>query len=91
MDEFIEVTYVESAFKHGIPEVEIEECLFNEDDLPLILRSKQDESVKVAYGQSYSGQYLEVAFRVVNQSVWCVFHAMPMRDADKKRFRKKRK
>lgn len=90
MDEFIEVQYAASAFKHGIPEIEMEECLFNEDDPPLILRSKQDASVKVAYGQSYSGQYLEVAFRMVGKSVWCVFHAMPMREADKKRFKRRK-
>lgn len=90
MDEFIALEYVPSAFKHGIPDVEIEECLFNEDDPPLILRSRQDASVKVAYGQSYSGQYLEVAFRVVKKSVWCVFHAMPMRDGDKKRFKRRK-
>ncbi|MEZ0374395.1 MAG: hypothetical protein ACAI44_35235 [Candidatus Sericytochromatia bacterium] len=65
MDELIEVQYADSAFKHGIPPIEIEECLFNEDAPPLILRSSQDASVKVAYGQSYSGQYLEIAYRVL--------------------------
>lgn len=90
MDEYIEIHYAESAFKHGIPALEIEECLFNEEEPPLILRSKQDTSVKVAYGQSYSGQYLEIAFRIVKTATWHVFHAMPMREADKKRFKKRR-
>ncbi|MEZ0374916.1 MAG: hypothetical protein ACAI44_37870, partial [Candidatus Sericytochromatia bacterium] len=84
MDECIDIDlqYTESAFRHGISDIEIEECLFNEDTPPLILRSKQDASVKIALGQSCSGQYLEIAFRVVKKNVWCVFHAMPMREAD---------
>lgn len=63
MIQYREIEFVESACKHGIEENEIEECLFNEEEPPLILRSTQDQRVKVAYGRTFGGRYLKTRIK----------------------------
>ncbi len=89
----LELEFVANAFKHGVTEEEIWEVFLNDMVRCVIVKYKKSgtDVIYNAYGITYAGRYLEIGYVRKTASQYRVIHAMDMRDATRKRFRKMRK
>jgi len=89
----LELRFVPNAFKHGVTEDEIWEVFLNETVRCVIVRYKTSppDTIYNAYGITEDGRYLEIGYIKETASRYRVIHAMNMRDAAKKRFKKMRR
>lgn len=89
----LELRFVPNAFKHGVTEDEIWEVLLNETIRCVIVKYKTSppDIIYNAYGITEDGRYLEIGYIKETASRYRVIHAMNMRDAAKKRFKKMRR
>lgn len=72
--------------KHNIDEWEPKEVFFNDKD-PLLVRRSQGKYI--AYGRTYAGRYLLVAFKYLKGKIAEVRTARNMTDKEKNRYNKK--
>ena len=89
----LELRFVPNAFKHGIADDEIWEVFLNESIKCVIVKYKSSspETIYNAYGVTEDGRYLEIGYVRETAFRYRVIHAMDMRDAAKRRFRKIRR
>ena len=89
----LDLRFVPNAFKHGVTEDEIWDVFLNQDVKCVIVKYKSSppETIYNAYGISEDGRYLEIGYVKETISRYRIIHAMDMRDAAAKRFKKMRK
>ncbi len=89
----LELRFVQNAFKHGITDDEIWEVFLNETIKCAIVKYKSSfpETIYNAYGVTEDGRYLEIGYVRETASRYRIIHAMEMRDAAKRRFKKIRR
>ncbi len=89
----LKLYFVPNAFKHGITEDEIWEVFLNGDIMPVIVKYQKTEPdiIYNAYGLTANGRYLEIGYVKKDVSNYRIIHAMDMRDATRKRFKKIRR
>ncbi len=89
----LELRFVPNAFKHGVTEDEIWEIFLNEKVKCVVVKYKTSppDMIYNAYGITGNDRYLEIGYIRETASCYRVIHAMEMRAAAKKRFKKMRK
>jgi hypothetical protein len=89
----LELRFVPNAFKHGVAEDEVWDVFLNPTIKCVIVKYKTSSSDTIynAYGITEEGRYLEIGYIKETTSRYRVIHAMDMRDAAKKRFKKIRR
>jgi hypothetical protein len=81
-----EVTFAQSAFRHGYVEEDFYEVLAGRY---LKIRSQRGiDDLYELLGQNLSGDYLHVVYRVMADGAFRVFHMGRMSENQKKRFRR---
>ncbi len=89
----LELRFVPNAFRHGVSEDEIWEVFLNQTVKCVIVKYKTSppDTIYNAYGITGDGRYLEIGYIKETASRYRVIHAMEMRGAARKRFKKMRK
>jgi uncharacterized DUF497 family protein len=72
--------------KHSVSPEEVEDVLFNDSDLPRIMRGKENRYL--AYGKTNAGRYLFVVLIIANRKTR-IITARDMTDREKKLYRRK--
>jgi len=78
---------VDHISRHAVTAEEVEEVLFNDSELPRIMRGKDDRYL--AYGQSTAGRYLFIVLILANRKTK-IITARDMTDKEKKFYRRKK-
>lgn len=89
----LDLRFVPNAFKHGVTEDEIWEIFLNTSVkcVTVKYRTSPPDVIYNAYGITEDGRYLEIGYIKETASRYRVIHAMDMRDAARKRFKKIRR
>lgn len=84
--------FTSNAFKHGVTEEEIWEVFLNETVRCVLVKYKTSppDMIYNAYGITEEGRYLEIGYVKETIARYRIIHAMDMREATKKRFKKMR-
>lgn len=85
------IRIISSAYKHGVTDDQIHDSLYNPYRRPLLLRSQIDPTTVLALAETEDGELFEIAYAPEPNGQARVIHAMPMREAYRKRYRKKRR
>jgi uncharacterized DUF497 family protein len=73
--------------RHAVSPEEVEEVLFNDSDLPLIMRGKENRYL--AFGKTNAGRFLLVVLIIANRKTR-IITARDMTDREKKFYRRKK-
>ena len=73
--------------RHAVSPEEVEEILFNDSDLPRIMRGKENRYL--AYGKTNAGRFLLVVLIIANRKTR-IITARDMTDREKKFYRRKK-
>jgi uncharacterized DUF497 family protein len=73
--------------RHAVSPEEVEEVLFNDSDLPRIMRGKENRYL--AYGKTNAGRFLLVVLIIANRKTR-IITARDMTDREKKFYRRKK-
>jgi uncharacterized DUF497 family protein len=73
--------------RHAVSPEEVEEVLFNDSDLPRIMRGKENRYL--AYGKTNAGRFLLVVMIIANRKTR-IITARDMTDGEKKFYRRKK-
>jgi uncharacterized DUF497 family protein len=73
--------------RHAVSPEEVEEVLFNDSDLPRIMRGKENRYL--AYGKTNAGRFLLVVLMIANRKTR-IITARDMTDREKKFYRRKK-
>ena len=89
----LQLQFVDNAFKHGVTEDEIWELFLNRHLPCHVVKYRKDKTDKIynALGVTEAGRYLVVGFVKETAYSYRVIHAMGMKEAERKYFRKVRK
>ena len=74
--------------RHAVSPEEVEEVLFNDSDLPRIMRGKENRYL--AYGKTSAGRFLLVVLIIANRKTR-IITARDMTDREKKFYRRKKR
>jgi uncharacterized DUF497 family protein len=77
----------EHISRHAVSPEEVEEVLFNDSDLPRIMRGKENRYL--AYGKTNAGRFLLVVLIITNRKTR-IITARDMTDREKKFYRRKK-
>jgi uncharacterized DUF497 family protein len=73
--------------RHAVSPEEVEEVLFNDSDLPRIMRGKKNRYL--AFGKTNAGRFLLVVLSIANRKTR-IITARDMTDREKKFYRRKK-
>ena len=73
--------------RHAVSPEEVEDVLFNDSDLPRIMRGKENRYL--AYGKTSAGRFLLVVLIIANRKTR-IITARDMTDREKKFYRRKK-
>lgn len=91
MDLILDLRILSSALKHGTTEAQIEDAVWNTELPPLVVASEDDPPTLVLLCVTPDGLHLEIAMAPEGDGRYRVFHAMPMRERDKRWFRRQKR
>ena len=74
--------------RHAVSPEEVEDVLFNDSDLPRIMRGKENRYL--AYGKTSAGRFLLVVLIIANRKTR-IITARDMTDREKKFYRRKKR
>ena len=83
MEPILDLRIISSALKHGVTEAQIWDCVFNIYIPPTVVAGHEPPAL-ILLGITPDGLHLELGVESEGDGLYRVFHAMPMRERDRR-------